>query len=344
MMKRTLIALSGTLPVLATELPPAIPDGPVTYEAVSFESPDPSFDPYSQESAGTFMPDISGDPMSAPSGSDYSFSPTAPITPSVSSGNNGYIFLNAYTSNYNVRGLGFDNNLSRYGYSSISASGTLPNRNLFGCGIYQRISGSYGFIYGAGDELGDTQMAAAAYCLGKEIFPNLTLEVGYALHYGGFEGYMAKRYDGAAHRLSQDFNLTLAFNDHQKGIFGSMTWAWAFRGLNGIYGDIEIGYRFTNVLNGARLGADLELSCGIAPSFSYWSNSADGIDAYRLRAALPLFTHSGSLGRDARMQLIPWAQASWSGSNAAKIDRDTHGAGPIDHFIFTIGLDLGWNF
>lgn len=321
MMKRTILALCSTLPAIASDLPPAIPNGPVTYDTVSYQNSAAYNDPYLPEHTAY----------------------TAPVTPSVTSGDIGHITLNAYTSNYNVRGMGFTNDLTNYGYSSISGSATLPNRNLFGRGIYQRISGSYGIIWGAGEYLGDTNVAEANYAVGKEIFPNLTAEIGYSLRYGGFEGFMAKYYDDAAHTMSQDLNFTLRFNDRQRGFFGSMTWGWAFKGLNGVYGDIELGYRFTDVINAANLGADLELSAGIAPSFDYWAGSADGIDAYRIRAALPLFTHSGTMGRDARLQLTPWAQFSWSGSNAAKIDRRTQG-GPIDHFLFTFGCDLGWRF
>lgn len=336
MMKSTLIALSLTLPVFAIEMPPMIPDGPVTYESVSYEAPAPS-QPWAQE------PGATAPAAGMPDDSFYGVPAAAPMTPSVNSGNNGYVRLNAYTSNYNVRGMGFTNDLTNYGYSSVSGSYILPNRDMFNRGIYQRLSGSYGIIWGAGDHLGDTDLANFNYAIGKEIFPNCTVEVGYSLRYGGFEGFMAKHNDGAAHSLSQDLNLTLSFNDHQRGFFGSMTWGWAFKGLNGIYGDIELGYRFTNVLNGAVLGADLELSAGMAPSFSYWASGADGIDAYRLRAALPLFTHSGTLGRDARAQLVPWMQVSWSGSNAGKIDRD-FSIGAVDHFIFTVGVDMGWNF
>ncbi|MBQ7024241.1 MAG: hypothetical protein IJN29_11700 [Akkermansia sp.] len=328
MIKRSILAITvAGLPALATELPPYIPSGPVSYDSVSYESPDASYDPYAPAAADS-----------------YTMSPAvAPVTPAVADGDRGYIYLNAYTSNYNVRGMGFTNDMSDWGYSSVRGSYKLPNRNLFGRGIYQRVSGSYGIVWDGGDALGDTPLINANYAIGKEIFPNLTAELGYSLNYGGIEGFMAKYHDDAPHSCSHDLNLTLRFNDGQKGFFGNMTWGWAFKGLNGIYGDIELGYRFTNVLNGAVLGADLELSAGVAPSFSYWTNGADGIDAYRIRAALPLFTHSGTVGRDARFKVIPWAQASWSGNNAAKIDRDT-GYGPIDHFIITVGLDVGWHF
>lgn len=335
-MNRTLLALTAGLPALATEMPPAIPDGPVTYDAVTYETSEvPAYAPYT---AATAYP---ADPYAADAA--VTSAPVAPETPAIDSGKRGYIYLNAYTSNYNVRGMGLTNDMTNYGYSSVSGSYTPSNRNLFGKGIYQRVSGSYGIIWGAGDALGDTQLCNFNYALGKEIFPNGTLEFGYSLRYGGLEGFMAKYHDDSPHSLSQDLNITLKYNDGQKGFFGSMTWGWAFKGLNGIYGDIELGYRFTDVLNRTNFGADLELSAGIAPSFSYWTNGADGIDAYRLRAALPFYTHSGSVGRDGRMHIIPWAQVSWSGSNAGKIDRDT-GYGPVDHFLLTVGLDMGWHF
>jgi len=332
MMNRCLLAMTAGLPALATELPPAIPDGPVTYEAVTYENTESAYAatdyaPYTDTTANA----------------DTYQAAVTPETPAVDSGNRGYIYLNAYTSNYNVRGMGLTNDMSSCGYSSVTGSYTPSNRNLFGKGIYQRLSGSYGIIWDGGDALGDTPMFNANYALGKEIFPNATFEIGYSLRYGGLEGFMAKYHDDSPHSLSQDLNMTLKYNDGQKGFFGSMTWGWAFKGLNGIYGDIELGYRFTDVINRTNFGADLELSVGVAPSFSYWTNSADGIDAYRIRAALPFYTHTGSMGRDGRMLVIPWAQVSWSGSNSGKIDRDT-GYGPIDHFLFTVGLDLGWHF
>ena len=331
MKKQLFTLIAGSLPVLATEMPPMIPDGPVEYDTLTYEAASATQD---------YVPtEESMNPYDAPA---YDMPAAAPMA-APSSERNGYVNLNVYTSNYNVRGMGFSNHMTKNGYSSLSGSYKFANQNLFGRGIYQRVNGSYGIIWGHDEALGDRPLFSASYALGKEIFPNLTVEAGYSLRYGGFEGYMAKHYDDSAHSDSHDLNLTLRFNDGQKGIFGSMTWGWAFKGLNGIYGDIELGYRFTNVLNGANVGADLELSAGIAPSFSYWTNSADGIDAYRIRAALPLFTHTGSIGRDARFKVIPWAQASWAGSNASKIDRDT-GHDPVDQFIFTVGLDLGWHF
>ncbi len=323
MKKASFIAIATAIPALATEMPPYLPGDTVSYDSVSYETPDSSYDPYAAATTGSYT--------------------MAPVTPTVTEGDRGNVYLTPYTSNYTVRGMGFNNHMTKHGYSSLSGSYKFPNRNLFGAGIYQRLSGSYGIVWGHDEALGDRPLFNANYALGKEIFPNFTIEAGYSLRYGGIEGFMAKHYDDSPHSAAHDLNVCLRFNDGQKGIFGSMTWGWGFKGLNGIYGDIELGYRFTNVLNLPSLGADLELSAGMAPSFSYWSNSADGIDAYRIRAALPLFTHSGTMGRDARFKLVPWAQASWSGNNAGKIDRDT-GHSPVDHFLFTIGVDLGWHF
>ena len=111
-MKRTILTLCTTLPALATELPPAIPDGPVTYDAVSYQAPAPAYDSYMPAAAYTDT--------------------ITPATPSVTSGDNGYIKLNVYSSDYTVRGMGFTNDLTNYGYSSISGSAKLPFRNIFG--------------------------------------------------------------------------------------------------------------------------------------------------------------------------------------------------------------------
>ena len=91
-------------------------------------------------------------------------------------------------------------------------------------------------------------------------------------------------------------------------------------------------------------GLDLEFSFGVAPSVGYWGDDVEGTDAYRIRLALLPYSQTGSYGRDARAYVKPWVQCSWSGSNAAKIDRITHGHGPIDHFQITLGIDCGLNF
>ena len=137
---------------------------------------------------------------------------------------------------------------------------------------------------------------------------------------------------------------SLVYNDHQKGFFGKLEAGAGFYGLTGLYFDVEAGYRFTDVMVRGNLGADLELSFGVAPSHGYWGSDVEGVDAYRIRAALLPYTQTGSFGRDARAYVKPWIQCSWSGSNAAKIDRAADGAGPVDHFQITVGVDCGLNF
>ncbi len=342
MMKSTLPAIAATLAAvastnttLASELPPVIPVGPVTYDSVSY-SPAPI-------ATGTPAPIGSVPAPDTTAATEYAPAPIAPITPSATAGSNGYINLNAYSSQYQVRGMGVTNGMSSHGFSSLSGSYTLPNRNLFNRGLQHRISGAYGYIWDASEPLGDTPLFNINYALGKEIFPNLLAEVGYSLHHGGLEGWMARYPNHSSHRLSQDINIALTFNDHQKGFFGHALMGIGFQGLTGTFYDLEAGYRLTDVISAGAIGADLELSAGVAASLGYWGSSVEGIDAWRLKAALPLFTHSGTVGRDARFQVKPWAQVSWSGSNAKKIDRLT-GCGPIDHFQMAVGLDLGWRF
>ena len=104
--------------------------------------------------------------------------------PVASSDRRGYVNLNVYTADYQVRGMGVKDSLSKYGTSSLSASYTLPNRNLLGMGLHQRISGEYGVIWDASCPLGDTPTARLSYALGKEIFPNLVAEIGYTFRHG----------------------------------------------------------------------------------------------------------------------------------------------------------------
>ena len=116
---------------MAADAPPAIPDGPVTYDSVSYE-----------------------DPMA---GADYIFaeSPTAvaaapaPIAAASTSEEKGYVNINAFSSNYQVRGMGVTDYMSSNGYSSIEGSFILGNRNLFNKGVYQRITAEGGVIWGA---------------------------------------------------------------------------------------------------------------------------------------------------------------------------------------------------
>lgn len=322
-MKRTLLALAASIPALATELPPPIPDGPIEYTDVNYDTDYAGYDAY--DSAN--------------------YAPAAPAPmPAASSARSGYVNLNVYSSNYEVRGMGVRNELSRYGSSSISASYILPNRNLFGRGLHQRISGEYGIIWDASNGLNDSAPARLSYALGKELFPNLTAEVGYTFRHGGLEGLMAHCYDGASYRATQEITATLVYNDYQKGFFGKAEMGAGFYGLTGLYFDVEAGYRFTDVIVRGNMGADLELSFGVAPSHGYWGDDVEGVDAYRIKAALLPYTQTGGFGRDARAYVKPWIQCSWSGSNAAKIDRVMDGYGPIDHFQITVGVDCGLNF
>lgn len=323
-MKKSLFLISClALPAMGTEMPPMIPDGPITYENVTYEDPLAGFeDPYA---------------FSEPTPA------AAPVTPAASSGERAFIKLGLYESNYQVRGMGVTDRLASNGYSYLTGSYILPNRNLLNAGIYQKVGGHVGVVWGATAELADTPVLNAHYALGKELFPNLTVELGYTLRHGGLEGFIARYGEGCAHRITQDFNVTLAFNDHQKGFFGSAQWGWGFQGLTGHYFDVEAGYRFTDVLNTSRWGIDLEVSAGWSSSLGYWGAGVEGTDATRIRVAAPVFTHGGAIGRDGRMHLTPWMQISTSGSNAGKIDRAV-GSGPIDHFQMTFGVNLGWKF
>lgn len=318
MSKHLFLFLGLGLPVFATEMPPVIPTGPIVYDDVTYTT-EPT------------------EPAASPT------SYAEPLTPTVGAEKRFEMGINFYTSNYQVRGMGVTDELSRYGWSSVGGSYTLPNSNLLNKGIYARVSGDFGLIWGAGDALGDTPKFDIEASVGKEVFPNLTLEVGYALHRGGLEGYMARFHGSAAHRVAQDFNLRLAFNDRQRGFFGHLTWGYGFQGLTGHFFDVEAGYRFTDVLRDARANADLEISAGIAPSLGYWGAGVEGVDAYRLRAAILPYTHNGKLGRDAAWQLKPWVQVSWSGCNARKIDRVT-GYAPVDHFQVTFGIEGALRF
>lgn len=322
MMKRAFLVFAAALPALATELPPAIPDAPIQYEEMVYDTGYGTGDVYAGD---TYAP------------------VSAPITAS-SSARRGWVNLNAYTSDYAVRGMGVRNSLSKMGYSSVDASYTLPNRNFMSMGLQHRISGSYGIIWDKTSDLSSPRMGRLSYAIGKEIFPNLVAELGYTYRHGGLEGYMARRYDGVSHHSTHEFQASLTYNDYQKGFFGRLETGWGFYGLTGLYADIEAGYRFTDVFMRGNVGADVELSLGVAPSWGYWGDDVEGIDAWRIKASLLPYSHSGRWGRDGRFYVKPWIQCSWSGSNAAKIDRVTGGTGPIDHFLITVGLDCGFNF
>ena len=333
MMKRTLLLVTGSMTLaLAQDYPPGIPEGQVTYDEVSYQSPGES------ELPAEFM---MGDPVAARSTS--SMPVTAPITPPPSSHYNTSIVLNAYTTNYNVRGMGVTNDMSKYGFSTLSASHTFANRNLFHRGIQHRVHGMAGAIWDASTPLGDIPLFGLGYAVGKEVLPNLLMEVGYNFRRGGLEGYMAKAHDRASHRSEQDIAFTITFDDHQKGFFGHAEVGMGFYGLTGTYMDAELGYRFTDVVRTARLGSDLEISAGVAPSFSYWGSGVEGVDACRIKAALSPYTHNGKLGRDAHVQLKPWVMCSWSCNNARKFSRHA-GYNPVDHFLITVGVDVGFKF
>lgn len=326
MRNSTLLPLLMALPVMA-ELPPSIPAGPVQYGDVTYEN--------------AVTPAYEGGWSEG-----YDRAPAAPMAPIIStpsSAHKGYLNLNAYSSNYQVRGMGFTDEFTRHGYSSLSGNYILPNRNLFGRGIQQRLGGELGQAWGADDILGDTPVIRFDYAVGKEIFPNLTAEAGYSLHHGGAEGVFAHAKGACPHRLAQDANLALRFDDRQHGFFGHAVWGIGFQGLTGSYFDIEAGYRFANALSLGPIGADVEISAGVAPSLGYWGSHVEGVDAYRLKLALPLFTHNGTLGHDAPLYVRPWCSVSWSANNAKKLER-AYDIGVQDHAQFTIGCDIGRNF
>ena len=134
MKKSFLLTLALSLPALATDMPPAIPDGPVSYDSVSYEDPLAGAD-YGFADATTPAPAMAAAP--------------APITAASSSDQKAYININAFSTNYQVRGMGVTDYMSSNGYSSIDGSFIVGNRNLFNKGVYQRISGEAGVIWGA---------------------------------------------------------------------------------------------------------------------------------------------------------------------------------------------------
>lgn len=313
----------------AVEAPPAIPDGRITYDELSYQSPGQTELPpeFAAEAAD----------HSAPAGG------VAPSVPPSSASPHTVVNLTAYATDYQVRGMGVTNDLSEYGTSSVSVSFTPANRNLFHKGIQQRFHGLGGVIWDASCPLGDVLQFELGYSLGKEVLPNLLVELGYTFRRGGLEGYMAKWHDGASHRSAQDVTLRAAYNDFQKGFFGHAEIGAGFYGLTGFYMDFEGGYRYTDVVRPAAFGLDLEVSLGVAPSFSYWGTGVEGLDASRVRVAFLPYSPNGRFGRDARTFIKPWVQVSWTGNNARKITRNL-GYTPVDHFQFTLGLDIGWKF
>ena len=316
---------------MAVEAPPSIPGGRVSYDEISYQNPADS------ELPPEFM---TGMPTG---GYDAPAPVTAPSTPAASSSPHTVIDLCAYTTDYQVRGMGVTNYLSKYGASSLSVSHTFANRNLFHKGIQQRVHGLAGAIWDASCPLGDIPRFELGYGLGKEIFPNLLIEAGYHFRRGGLEGYMAKWHDRSSHRSAQDVALSVSYNDWQKGFFGHAEFGWGFYGLTGCYFDAELGYRFAELIRTARMGADVEVSVGAAPSVSYWGSGVEGVDAYRVKLAVRPYSNGVVLGRDSHTQIKPWVQWAWTGNNARKIFRHA-GYGPVDHFQITAGIDIGWKF
>lgn len=312
--------------IWAQDYPPGIPEGQVTYDEVSYQSGE------SELPAEFMMGDVGTTQTAA-----------EPQTPAPSTSYGTEIDLLAYTTDYQVRGMGVTNGLSKYGYSALSVSHTFRNRNLFRRGIQHRLYGQAGAIWDAACPLGDIPQFLLGYAAGKELLPNLVVELGYNFRRGGLEGYMAKAFDRASHRTEQDVAFSIRFDDHQKGFFLHAECGWAFYGLTGVYFDAELGYRFTDVLRGSRGGTDLEVSVGAAPSLSYWGSGVEGVDACRIKVAALPYLHSGKIGRDAHTQIKPWVQCSWSCNNARKIAEHT-GFGPVDHFQIALGVDVGWRF
>lgn len=316
-----LLALASSAPVFA-EAPPAIPSGPVMYTSVS-------------PAASDYVP-------SAPA---PAASPLGPMTPSTyRSRNLATLTVNAYSSNYQVRGMGVTNAFSDYGWSSADLTLRPGSSNLFGYGLGQEIDLGLGAIYGASDALGEASVWHAGYGLTRELLPNLTAKVGYSLMYGGLEGFLAKARGKAPHRVTENLNVSLVFNDHQQGFFGSFLFGVGFQGLTGSFGDLAAGYRWCDPLPArGNWGLDVALSAGQSFSLGYWAGGAEGFDATRLRLDLLPYTANGTVGRDARLKLVPWVQTSWSGNNAKKIERSVEG-NVVDHFQFTVGVDVVYAF
>lgn len=164
-----ILLFCAAVPAMAVSAPPPIPDGPVTYNSVSYDAP------------------ASNIPAPPPAATTPAVTPavTGPISAS-SSEYRGNIGLNLYTSNYQVRGMGVTDRYSCHGWSSVRASYIPGSRNLFNWGLRQRISGEFGIIWDAKNYLGDTPLFNLNYGIGKEIFPNLVAEIGYSLHRGAW--------------------------------------------------------------------------------------------------------------------------------------------------------------
>ncbi len=309
--------------------PPPIPSGAVSYTSISTppssENLDTIIEAASYE-APTQTPAISPTPISEISSSEYSWD----------------LQVNLYTLHYNVRGMGVTNKFSNHGFSTIATSYTGSNRNLFQSGIMQRFSGEVGRIWGSGDALTDGYMSQWGYSLGKEVFPNAIVELGYNLRYGTLEGFFAKQRGKSPHSLAQDLSLTLQYDDQQEGYFGGAQIGYGFYGLTGWYYDLALGYRKTDVFSTRNWKLDLEFLAGIAGSSGYWTGNADGIDAYRFRVNFIPSAHDGAYGREGQWSFVPWVQVSAAGGNEKNIDRDFGGV--VDGFQFNLGFDINYKF
>jgi len=321
-MKHILLALPLlSIPIQASNTPPSIPSGTINYESYAADSK------------------VS---ISAPMAANSEQFPSNYLSPIESSSHDTTLNFNVFSSNYNVRGMGVVNGLSNYGFSSVDYNHTFENKNLFQAGLHQRINAGYGVIWGAGDKLAQRPLIELGYQIGKEIFPNLIAEFGYGLNYGGLEGFMSKSRGKSAHSITQNLQFQLKFDDQQEGPFGKFLLGYGVQGLTGWFSDISGGYRFSDVTNSNHGGMDLEIEAGISSSFGYWVGSVTGIDAYRVRATLRPYSHSGSYGRDSKFQISPWIEFAISGSSQDKIKR--HYGGIIDKSQISVGLDCGWKF
>ncbi|MDO5829340.1 MAG: hypothetical protein Q4Q25_04235, partial [Methanocorpusculum sp.] len=109
---------AAAVPAMA-ELPPDIPSGPVSYDSLSYQEEEPAPATY-----GTDTYDTVAAPQTA-----------------ASSEKKGHINLNAYTTAYQVRGMGVTNALSNHGFSSVDGSFIFPNRDIAGMGLQFRVGG-----------------------------------------------------------------------------------------------------------------------------------------------------------------------------------------------------------
>ncbi len=319
-----ILALSYSA-AFAQMLPPPIPSGPIEYtNEASLPSPLAAEDTVI-ESGMNVAPVIGAPILEAPSSSEKAWD----------------IALNLYTSNYNVRGMGVTNQMSDWGFSSLSGRYIHSNRNMFNVGVYQQFDAQLGTIWGAGDALGG-EFSQFAYTLGKEIFPNAKLSVGYALRHGGLEGFLAEERGKTHHNLTQDLTISLTYNDYQQGFFGAALASYSFYGLTGWYYDVSVGYRFTDVIAKANLGLDIEVIAGLALSDNYWTRGTTGLDAARLRVNFIPYSLRGSFGREEVFHIIPWIEATVTGDSDRSIRRDFGAV--IDQKQINVGIELRWKF